>query len=113
MAKTERTYQANLIRIIDGDTVVATIDLGLGVKVIRHIRIQGVNCPEMNAHIAGYRARNACVAWWAAQKGKATLITDEHTDHYGRLLGDFGQNLRGRIVNRLSNYLLKHGCQPL
>ena len=110
---TAKQYDATLIRVIDGDTVVVSIYLGLGVSVERHVRIEQVNCPEMNAHIPGYRARNACVAWWEARKGKAILITEEKTDHYGRILGDFAQRVNDRLVNRLSHYLLKHGCDPL
>ncbi len=108
-----KEYDATLIRIIDGDTVVVRVDLGLGVSVEKHVRIEAIDCPEMNAHIPGYHARNACVEWWNRAGGVATLITEGHTDAHGRTLGDFAQKTRGRLVNHLSAYLLKHGCKPL
>jgi len=40
------TYQADLLRIIDGDTVDALIDLGFSVRVKVRIRMMGINTPE-------------------------------------------------------------------
>jgi len=40
------TYKAKLIRIIDGDTVDAEIDLGFGVFLKQRIRLYGINTPE-------------------------------------------------------------------
>ena len=45
----EHMYKAEVVRIIDGDTIVVNIDLGLG--LVHHkeaIRLYGVNTPEMN-----------------------------------------------------------------
>lgn len=39
-------YQAKLLRIIDGDTVDAMIDLGFGVWVKKRIRLYGIDAPE-------------------------------------------------------------------
>ena len=40
------TYKAKLIRVIDGDTIVADIDLGFNM-ILRdqHIRLTGINTP--------------------------------------------------------------------
>lgn len=40
------TYKARLIKIIDGDTVDAEIDLGFGVFLKQRIRLYGINTPE-------------------------------------------------------------------
>ena len=39
-------YNAKLIRVIDGDTVDALIDLGFNVWVKKRIRLYGINAPE-------------------------------------------------------------------
>jgi len=40
-------YRAKLIRVIDGDTVDAMIDLGFGTWVKKRIRLYGINTPEV------------------------------------------------------------------
>ena len=40
-------YKAKLIKIIDGDTVDALIDLGFNVWVEKRIRLAGINTPEV------------------------------------------------------------------
>lgn len=40
------TYKARLIRVIDGDTVDAEIDLGFGVFMKQRVRLYGINTPE-------------------------------------------------------------------
>ena len=40
------SYQIDLIRVIDGDTIDAYIDLGFSVKVKKRIRLAGINTPE-------------------------------------------------------------------
>lgn len=40
------TYKAKLIRVIDGDTIDAEIDLGFSVYVKQRIRLYGINTPD-------------------------------------------------------------------
>jgi len=40
------TYNCKLLRVIDGDTVRAQIDLGFDVWVTKTIRLTGINAPE-------------------------------------------------------------------
>ena len=39
-------YNARLIRVIDGSTIDANIDLGFGVFVKQRIRLFGIRCPD-------------------------------------------------------------------
>jgi micrococcal nuclease len=39
-------YNAKLIRVVDGDTIDADIDLGFDVHVKKRIRLAGINAPE-------------------------------------------------------------------
>lgn len=40
-------YTASLIRVIDGDTAILLIDLGLGIFKKEIIRLYGINTPEL------------------------------------------------------------------
>ena len=40
------TYQCHLLRVIDGDTIDAEIDLGFDIKIKKRIRLYGINAPE-------------------------------------------------------------------
>jgi hypothetical protein len=39
-------YRAEAVRVIDGDTFVADVDLGFYVHVLVHVRLQGIDTPE-------------------------------------------------------------------
>ena len=39
-------YKAKVVRIIDGDTIDALIDLGFEVKLRKKVRLWGINAPE-------------------------------------------------------------------
>jgi len=41
-------YRATLLRIIDGDTIWATIDFGFGVRVDHKLRLRGIDTPEID-----------------------------------------------------------------
>ena len=39
-------YNATCIKVVDGDTIDAEIDLGFDIKVTKRIRLGGINAPE-------------------------------------------------------------------
>ena len=43
------TYQCNTIRVIDGNTVDATIDLGFNVTIRQRIKLYGVNVKDIRS----------------------------------------------------------------
>jgi|TARA_B100000123_G_scaffold217026_1_gene165510 micrococcal nuclease len=43
------TYQCNTIRVIDGNTVDATIDLGFNVTIRQRIKLYGVNVSDIRS----------------------------------------------------------------
>jgi micrococcal nuclease len=53
------TYKAKLIRIIDGDTVDAEIDLGFGVFVKQRIRLYGIATPDAHSADAETKQQSA------------------------------------------------------
>ncbi|MFH1570137.1 MAG: DUF1016 N-terminal domain-containing protein, partial [Gemmatimonadota bacterium] len=102
------TYVAWVQRVIDGDTLVAVVDLGLDHQTRpQRFRLRGIDCPELGTR-AGRNAR-AFVQDALAPVGFVVLTTHK-TDNYGRYLADIrylpGQpdpetvRQRGHYLNR-------------
>lgn len=49
-------YRAEVVRVIDGDTFVALVDLGFYASILIHVRLHGVDAPELRSS-AGPAAR--------------------------------------------------------
>ena len=92
-------YACDIVRVIDGDTVVVDIDLGFRLVHRQTIRLVGIDCPE---------ARGEC-----REEG---LVAKEHLEHileqadsyvietrkagkYGRYLGTIWTNTDSRSIN--------------
>jgi endonuclease YncB( thermonuclease family) len=54
-------YLAEVVRVIDGDSVVLFVDLGFGITIKTSVRLFGVNAPELNSEDLTLRelAKNA------------------------------------------------------
>jgi len=96
-------YPATISRVIDGDTVVAHIDLGLDVWLTRqHIRLHGIDAPELRGgdRPAGILAKTYLEGWLAV----SNVVIDTHgdtRDKYGRIVGTLyvnGTNVNERMV---------------
>jgi len=80
------TYPAWVERVIDGDTLIAIVDLGFGFETRpQRLRLRGIDCLEINTQ-AGRNAREY-VREVLAQVG-FVVITTHSTDSYGRYLAD-------------------------
>lgn len=83
-------YSARLVRIVDADTYVLDVDLGMHVwqRGLR-IRAAGLNAPELSTP-EGQTARAWAGAWFAKHAPDCTVIVrtqKDRDDNYGRLLG--------------------------
>ena len=82
-------YKAELIRVVDGDTVDLIIDLGFDTSRRDRFRLYGVDAPEMNT--AEGKASKAWL-WYALQPLEAIYVqtiqleTKAKRDKYGRFL---------------------------
>jgi micrococcal nuclease len=84
-------YRATLTRLIDGDTVVADVDLGWHVwRRDEHLRLAHINAPEMSVP-AGEAALEYLTSIVAGD-GKFRPVTlrtlKDRDDNYGRLLAE-------------------------
>ena len=84
------TYEAKLVRVVDGDTIDVTIDLGFDVSVKKRVRFEGINAPESRTRDLKEKALGLA----AKDRVKAILeenscFTLESTEigKYGRVLG--------------------------
>lgn len=90
-------YRAALVRVVDGDTVVATLDLGCHVAVTKTLRLVGLDTPEVvgpdkaRGLASAQAARDWCAAAAVANPGTTwplvVATTLDKDDRYGRLLG--------------------------
>jgi endonuclease YncB( thermonuclease family) len=82
-------YKADLIRVVDGDTVELIIDLGFDTSRKERFRLYGIDAPEMNT-AKGKEAK--AWLWEAIQPLEAIYVqtiqlsTKAKRDKYGRFL---------------------------
>lgn len=94
-------YAAKVVRIIDGDTIVLDIDLGL--SVWRHdlrIRLAGVKAPELRQ--PGGKESREFLASLCPPASTLTVVTHkDRTEKYGRYLGTLYTNDQPVPINQL------------
>jgi len=74
-------YNASLLRVVDGDTVDALIDLGFSVWAKKRIRLYNLEEKEQ-----GFKTKERLTELLSANDGKFTLIS-HGVGKYGRCLG--------------------------
>ena len=96
-------YKAELVRVVDGDTVDLIIDLGFDTLRKERFRLYGVDAPEMNT-AEGKEAK--AWLWEALQPLEAIYIetlqhkTKAKRDKYGRFLAVLYSDLGDIDANR-------------
>lgn len=97
-----REYEVTVDRVVDGDTVVVTIELGFSVKTTQWIRLAGINAPEKRGkeRELGLESTRALEDKLSAAK-RVTIKTDGERGKFGRyiatLLAD-GEDLCNWLV---------------
>ena len=90
--KDKYLYEAELIRVIDGDTIDAWIDLGFDITVRRRIRLWGINAPEtrtldLEEKREGKIAKARLEEMLSINRG-SFMVKSIGVDKYGRCLGE-------------------------
>ena len=85
------TYNAEVIRVVDGDTVIASVDVGFDMWKKCNIRLHGIDTPEtrtrdLNEKNAGNEAKDRLIELLEANDNKFVLDS-VGLDKYGRSLG--------------------------
>ena len=92
-------YDATVIQVKDGDTIVARVDLGFHVDIVLTFRLLGINTPEL--HGTSAPAGLAAKAWLVSQiENKRVQIETvrDTTEKYGRYLARI--ILEGKDMNQ-------------
>ena len=85
------TYKIEVLKVIDGDTIDANIDLGFDVSVKKRIRFMGINTPESRTRDLEEKKRGL-----AAKQSDAELldtatevqVVSHGVGKFGRCLGE-------------------------
>jgi len=106
-------YKCKLVRVIDGDTVDAMIDLGFDIWVKKRIRLADIDTPEIRTRNKeekkkGLKAKEILEDAIAANKGEFLLIS-HGVGKYGRCLGELhidkywfrSDKYEGKIINEM------------
>ena len=86
-------YKISLLRVVDGDTIDAEIDLGFDVKIKKRIRFMGINTPESRTKDLEEKARGLA----AKDRVKALLEGCKNIQLHSHGIGKFGRCL-GEIM---------------
>ena len=82
-------YKISLLRVVDGDTIDAEIDLGFDIKVKKRIRFAGINAPESRTRDLEEKARGLA----AKDRVKALLDGCKNIQLKSHGIGKFGRCL--------------------
>lgn len=98
-------YKAKIVKVIDGDTVDAVLDLGFYMSAKLRLRLNGINTPELTSQDVreASNARQAKMILASLVESKDVLLKTYKADKYGRWLADIILD-DGLNVN---NYLLE------
>jgi micrococcal nuclease len=111
-------YKCKLVRVIDGDTVDAMVDLGFDIWVKKRIRFTGIDTPEIRTRNKEEKKRGllakARVVDVLAENENEFLLTSHGVGKYGRCLGELrveknyirSEKYHGKIINEM---LVKEG----
>lgn len=103
-------YRANLVKVVDGDTVDVDIDLGFGVWLRdERVRIMGIDTPESRTRdqveklfglaakdrVKSMLEKNVVLKTFAAKDG------EDMKGKFGRILGDFFIESEGKLLTEV------------
>jgi len=109
-------YNIELLRVVDGDTIDAKIDLGFDVWVKKRVRFSGVNTPECRTRDLEEKVKGLAAKDRVKQllEGCSNIrLTSHGVGKYGRCLGElFIDTLDGReclTLESVNKLLIKEG----
>lgn len=80
-------YEAQVLRVVDGDTVDCTVDLGMDVQIYQRLRLVGIDAPEINtAGTEGEDARDWLRKYLVPGDTIIVKTVKDRREKYGRYL---------------------------
>ena len=106
------TYNAELVRVVDGDTVDLNIDLGLSVwKRGERIRLYGINAPEVRGE-EKQRGLAATTFLYQCLANSGEIIVETIRDKkgkYGRYLGNLYAHGENGTIYNVNEHMINEG----
>ena len=96
------TYNAKLLKVVDGDTIDALVDLGFDTWKKIRIRLYGIDAWEsrtrdLNEKEKGLAAKNRLIE----VLGEEFILVSHGVGKYGRCLGEIFEDINSDSVNNL------------
>ncbi len=105
-------YQAEILNVLDGDTLDMRVNLGMGCTQNARIRLEWIDCPEIfgvkkdsNEYSNGMIAKSR-VGEWIEDAPTILYLRAEHKGIHGRWLGEIWKAIGG---NSLNDFMIGHG----
>ena len=98
-------YKAKLLRVVDGDTVDAELDLGFKIFIKERIRLMGIDTPESRTRNLQEKSWGKAASARLSQlleeaDGEFTLVTKKQKKgKFGRILGTLSVSTANGIVD--------------
>ena len=98
-------YKATLMRVVDGDTIDAEIDLGFKIFIKERIRLMGIDTPESRTRNLAEKSWGKAASARLSQlleeaNGEFTLVTKKQKKgKFGRILGTLSISTKDGIVD--------------
>jgi micrococcal nuclease len=104
-------YKAEIINVVDGDTVDAIVDLGFKMRTTQRLRLLGINAPELHGTDPELRtqAQKAKIFLQNIILNKEVLIRTTKSDAFGRYLAEIKVLLDDGIAFNVNRELLASG----
>lgn len=90
------TYNAKVLEVIDGDTFIVSLDLGLEISKICRIRVLGLDTPEKfakNGNVQEKELGNICKAYAEKTLLNKDVVVKTNKNSNGKLYDSFGRVL--------------------
>lgn len=100
-------YNATLVRVIDGDTVILDFDLGLSTHRHASVRLAGIDAIERKDDPEGH-ARRAVEDWFAGTSGRVIVKTDKDKKTFDRYIATVTAKEISAVNHFNSGNLSKH-----
>ena len=98
-------YRAQVIRVIDGDSIEAQVTIWLGQQVTTTVRMAGIDTAELDAPCLTARLNAYAARAYLKAKvdGRTVSLTEVETDKYGgrivaQLIDETGENLGASLT---------------
>lgn len=102
-------YNAEILRVVDGDTLDLKIDVGFKMTTIQRCRLLFVNCPEMKGITYDEGVRSMEFVKELVSRFKNVVVRTHKSDSFGRYLAEIiGTDSDGKDYN-VGEELIKNG----